>query len=336
MKIRALTLFLLVLLLSACSSQNAPVVDPYTGMVLADQASEKAADASEYYAAVIQSTQSHLTTKGKELEIDKARIESEVRGTAAALEHQATAVSIEQTQQAPALFLQATQVAIFEKSTQAVLDSTPAAATSVALVAAAKIHEAEVTKAEAMAYVIPASVTILSLLIGGALAWSIISLTEWRVERERLAAGHHDSVFGVLVMDYETGVWKLAAPSDKYKALPRPAPSQEVRWTPNKSTAIGPVRAHDDNDLVRQFLAAAAVKVGTQSTRLPSWRDLPGWTSEKWQSAVNTLKSAGLVETRDRVGTEIIGDDIGGILYQLDTEQLELTPLPRQDPPRER
>jgi hypothetical protein len=270
--------------------------------------------------------------------IKQTSIAAEVYATQAALEHQATEVALQSTQEAPWLALQATQISVYEKATQAVLDSTPAAATSVALVAAAQIHEAEVSRAQALSYVIPAVVLLAGTLIGGAVAWSIVSLSEWRVEYQRMQAGHHDSLYGVLVMDYETGVWKLAAPSDKYRHLPAPKPNAEVRFTANKSTAIGPVRVHDDSELVRQFLAAAATVVegGTQSTRLPSWRDMTGWTSERWQSVVNTLKDAGLVVTRDRVGTELVGDDIGGILYQLDTAKLELTPLPRRDVSQQR
>ena len=280
--------------------------------------------------AAIKGTQSQLASKGEELAIDERRIEAEVRGTQAALIAEETAIALQLTAQAPALALQSTQVEIYRAATQSALEATPLAATAVALAAAGLVHEANVTKQQALSYIIPLGATFL-FLAGGVVIFLVgLDLGAWLIERDKMRQARFDSQFGFTVYDYDAGRWILEAPSDKYRSLPAPKPNSQVRFSANKSTAVSSMNARDIDPLVYNFLEKVRDKFGPDVIQLPRWDKL-GVTSETWQSAVNVMKVNRIVDPRPREGTYIRdGKTVGDIIYMLDRDELVLTPLPHR------
>lgn len=51
-------------------------------------------------------------------------------------------------------------------------------------------------------------------------------------------------------------------------------------------------RREDAYALVSRLLRAAMEKAGPESKRVPGWRELPGWTSDRWVEAVKLLGGA--------------------------------------------
>ena len=200
--------------------------------------------------------------------------------------------------------------------------------------AAVKIHEANVTKSQALSYIIPLGATFL-FLAGGAVIFLVgLDLGAWLIERDKMRQARFDSQFGFTVYDYDAGRWMLEAPSDKYRSLPAPKHNSQVRFSANKSTAVSSMNARDIDPLVYNFLEKVRDKFGPDVIQLPRWDKL-GVTSETWQSAVNVMKVNRIVDPRPREGTYIRdGKTVGDIIYMLDTDELVLTPLPHRDASR--
>ena len=191
-----------------------------------------------------------------------------------------------------------------------------------------------VTKSQALSYIIPLGATFL-FLSGGVVIFLVgLDLGAWLIERDKMRQARFDSQFGFTVYDYDAGRWILEAPSDKYRSLPAPRP-QSVKVSPGQVYATSTPNTTVE-PLVREFLEAAArhAENGKDDNKIPSWRQLPGWTSERWQRAVDVLKVSRVVDPRDMVGTFVREGTIGDVLYQLDTHQLKLTPLPHRDASR--
>jgi hypothetical protein len=91
-------------------------------------------------------------------------------------------------------------------------------------------------------------------------------------------------------------------------------------------------KAADGEALVGDFLRKAMQVAGPGAKQLPRWDKL-GITSQEAQAAVHILRSSQAVTVRPSQGTYVKDGTLGDLVYRLDTQQLRLTPLPRQGVP---
>ena len=332
LKIHLGVMVLLAFLLVACGGSAAPVAyDPYTLAAIGENESRAAQELINVANNQMTATAQHMINEGEYTTFMQTQLAAKGQATGTAIANYEWEVSVQATQQAPAVAIQMAQMTVYAEATGAALTQTPAVATAAALSSAT-------TKQQALSYVVPLGVTFL-FLSGGAMIFLVgIDLGAWFIERDKMRQARYDSQFGFTTYDYDSGRWILQSPSDKYKRLPainhyRP----DVKVSPGGVTATSaPVTTVEP--LVREFLEAAArnAENGINDNKIPSWRNLPGWTSERWQRAVDVLKVNRIVDPRDRVGTFVKDGTIGDVLYQLDTQQLHLTPLPRPRVPVER
>lgn len=110
----------------------------------------------------------------------------------------------------------------------------------------------------------------------------------------------------------------------------------EVRAvTVSGSVLEGPMRKSDPDgsmSLARRLLMDAVVQGWGEGDRLPSWRKLSGWSSERWQRAMGPLRAAGAVEVNGSEGTFVFGYACVSDLWQaVQSGQVKLRPtLPNE------
>jgi len=108
---------------------------------------------------------------------------------------------------------------------------------------------------------------------------------------------------------------------------------EEVRAvTVSGSVLEGPIRKCDPDgstSLARRLLMDAVVQGWGEGDRVPSWRKMNGWSSERWQRALGPLREAGAVEVNEGEGTFVFGyacvSDLWGAVQ---SGQVKLRPTP--------
>lgn len=115
------------------------------------------------------------------------------------------------------------------------------------------------------------------------------------------------------------------------KLRPGPSDGEVVRLTASGSVlGSSPGRIEPGvSGLAIIFLREAVAVVGEHSEVIPGWRNLPGWSSDKWQRVVAALEAAGAVETQHGVGTRVMEgfQDVGNLLYLVETRQVKVRPV---------
>jgi hypothetical protein len=147
-----------------------------------------------------------------------------------------------------------------------------------------------------------------------------------------------------------TAVW--VDPSDSFYPMLLGAPSQVARRAliPNldlvsdlpavrRLTASGSVLASQPDPRRPQpgitvqaaLLLKAAIEInGPESSKVPGWRDLPGWSSELWQRTIGSMVAAGVMVAQPGVGTSVTHtyETLNNLLYAVEMRELKLRPAP--------
>lgn len=94
----------------------------------------------------------------------------------------------------------------------------------------------------------------------------------------------------------------------------------------SKSVVASPPVPHvqDINSLTVQLLRQASAVNDPNGIELPGWRQLPGWTSGKWQRAIKALRQAGLVASTSEQGTTLT-KSLGEVSFDLEVGKIRLT-----------
>src|SRR3970282_525478 len=81
--------------------------------------------------------------------------------------------------------------------------------------------------------------------------------------------------------------------------------------------------------LALQLVQDAERIAGAGSAMLPGWRQLPGWTSDRWQRVGSALRSAGLVDTDPGKGTYLVKYNcLADLESALRSRQIKIRPSP--------
>jgi hypothetical protein len=304
---------LLIPLLTACaepapgqyratpSAAPAPVYDPYTERAAGEQRVQQAD-------AAIQATAAQLTVLGAERDIRLTSVAAEVHATAAALMH-------EQTRIAPTQAYESTQAAHSYSTAVAPLTLTPGAATAVAWQVSTERDRAQVGMYGWWGF----GGFLAVLILAFAIAYVIYAIVAARIARAQVKASVMPGRYGMMVYDWDNGLWgyvpspppalqtdqvsaaRLGSGNTAYREIGR---GVAISYS-GASTAQAPNRAA--YAMAHALIDAAIDAVGDDANIIPRWDKLPGWSSDKWQTAVGALVSAGAVVVEPNKGTFLAG-----------------------------
>lgn len=339
---RLFALLALLPLLTACAERGAFATAPdYSA-----QAARAGATVS-YATAAANATQEaraeadrHATRQAAQTrqasDAEIARIEAELNATR-------QVYYLRQTQEAAAYYAAASagtatsQVAATATAWQ--ITATPLYATQAAIVRQVRADEAR-AEIEQQNQAVWALVEPLVILMLAATACAIIykfssTLLEWTIRlKDRRARLYETRAGPVYILTTDDG---LEVPQLLAALNTRPVQSASDASDVNPIpviTVMGkpwnpPEKSDTTFELARQLVSDAMAAEGPESDRLPGWRKLDGWNSDRWQRAVAALSQAGAVAAGP-TGTVVTGgyDSLEGVLYALDMKQLRLRPAP--------
>lgn len=145
---------------------------------------------------------------------------------------------------------------------------------------------------------------------------------------------HHYTPVGIVMYDPNGHGGETARLMTGQRHIPA-AYQPEVRaLTPSGSVLSAPMqpRAPSENQstalLALQLVQDCVAVNGEDSVEVPGWRDLPGWTSDRWQRVKASLQAAGAVVSEPSRGTFITDEyqNLGYLLFCLETKSLKLRP----------
>jgi hypothetical protein len=74
-------------------------------------------------------------------------------------------------------------------------------------------------------------------------------------------------------------------------------PDQVEMLTPSGSVLAAPIHRENTTPALVERLLTDSISAGYDGEKIPGWRQLSGWNSEKWQRPVAALQVLDLVET---------------------------------------
>jgi hypothetical protein len=118
--------------------------------------------------------------------------------------------------------------------------------------------------------------------------------------------------------------WQAARPSD-VEVIPLTRSGSVLSSPMKNQSQPGGITV-----LVLEMLRDAVRVSGEDEQQVPSWRKLPGWSSERWQRVVAALEASQAVEVAPGRGTYVSNRyrDLGDVLYAVETRQLRIRPAP--------
>jgi hypothetical protein len=327
---RALMLLPFLLLLAACvpsGNYAPPAIDPHSRLALADNVQREAQ-------AQIRATEQRLASLGEEAAAVSTRIAAEVMGEAAMVELKKTDVALDLERVRPTQTFEAAMLSWYSESTQAAALAPQTTATAQALYAASAKEEQSIRHDNIRAWLLTISLTAGAVLISIGVykllrAWEEVI---WR--RSGVVLDPH---FGPVVYQSNGQYEILGVIKREPLRLPRSIPDLNATVSPNRvyATSAPDRRIPADSEVVGEFIHLAEERMGEMSNQFPGWRDLPGWTRDKWQRAVGPLKAAGVLETVPSKGTYVTEQykTLDNVRFAWETGRIPiaLSPTPRED-----
>jgi hypothetical protein len=117
-------------------------------------------------------------------------------------------------------------------------------------------------------------------------------------------------------------------PTGPHAAQPARRVALHYRTSPSGVFSVSPMTTPRPHDLAIQLVKDAITVKGKNGHTIPRWEKLDGWTSDRWQKAVDYLEQMEAAKAVDRVGTYVNGfEDLDDLLYELESH----SPAPQAD-----
>lgn len=314
----------LLFILAACDSY----ADPYQARDAADQAIRQTQRAVSVAQAnqVEQDRQAQeyvmQTAQAAQVEIDQMNAAAIATQTALASEQQALDLAVlagQSTRAAWEYGLSQTATLASLRVTQTVM---PLKVTEAAANASAAQNRARTW---------PMAIMMMSVLILAVTGLII----RWLIDRLKINLDHHRML--VEIEDRKNSAVETRNGTALFKSAEIIAGGETEKIYPNLTettnySLVAPApepaaQRNPDNLRAIRLLGDAESIAGADADKIPSWRDLPGWSSESWQRAVGYMRTISLVRS-DNSGTYLTTGSIATVRWQLVSGQL---PSPTDD-----
>lgn len=162
-------------------------------------------------------------------------------------------------------------------------------------------------------------------------------ILDWWLTFQDRRNRHHYTPVGIVMYDPDGSGGETARLMTGQRHIPSTYNPEVRALTPSGSVLAAPMAPPSEERksaaymtlLALQLVQDAVSVAGEDSVELPGWRDLPGWTSDRWQRVKAALQAAEAVISDPGKGTFVTEpyQNLGYLLFSLETKNLKVKPV---------